>query len=101
MVSLASSDSGASAAGDRGTDDDQKPGALEVVPVDPPAGSEWFDVRAERLRRHVLEARVAALEAALSRSRRRHDAVVARYEQVLSTREDVEAPHFSWTARRD
>lgn len=99
MVSIATPDSGAIVPGDRGTDDSLDSGPVEGWPGATATWTGWRDARAERLRRRVLEVRVAALEAALERERRRRAEVVSHYEQVLSTRDGVDSPVFSWTAR--
>lgn len=81
-------------------------GDLSVEPVATPArGTSRATTlaaaaRLERLRRLVLELRVAALEAKLERARRRRAAVIEHYEELLEEQQSsADRPAFSWLGR--
>jgi hypothetical protein len=65
---------------------------LSVEPVERIAGG----AREGAHDRCRLRLRVAALEAALARARRRRSLVVEQYERTLDRHEGGESPDFSW-----
>lgn len=69
---------------------------LSVEPVERVAGADQGIPRGAAFERLRLQLRVAALEAALARARRRRALVVEQYERALERRETGDSPEFSW-----
>jgi hypothetical protein len=67
-----------------------------VEPVERVSGAGTAGTRPPAHDRIRLQLRVAALEVALARARRRRARVVEHYERVLDRREGDGSPEFSW-----